>query len=76
MISGHSDFGGSNMARFKIATVDGYEVTVEDQRETPADFAAADHRATSGFDWLRAERYHQPEWRPISRRKRFGPLAH
>jgi hypothetical protein len=29
------------MARFKVATVDGYEITVEDQRETPVDFAAA-----------------------------------
>jgi hypothetical protein len=29
------------MARFKVATVDGYEITIEDQRETPADFAAA-----------------------------------
>ena len=30
-----------NMARFKIATVDGYEITVEHPSETPEDFAAA-----------------------------------
>ena len=29
------------MARFKVATADSYEITVEDQRETPPDFAAA-----------------------------------
>jgi hypothetical protein len=29
------------MARFKIATVDGYEVMVEHQSETPEDFAIA-----------------------------------
>jgi hypothetical protein len=29
------------MARFKIATVDGYEVMVEHPSETPEDFAAA-----------------------------------
>jgi hypothetical protein len=29
------------MARFKVATVDGYEIVVEHQSETPEDFAAA-----------------------------------
>ena len=29
------------MARFKVATVDGYEITVEHQSETPDEFAAA-----------------------------------
>jgi hypothetical protein len=29
------------MARFKIATVDSYEITIEHQSETPADFATA-----------------------------------
>jgi hypothetical protein len=29
------------MARVKVATVDGYEITVEHQGETPTDFAAA-----------------------------------
>jgi hypothetical protein len=29
------------MARFKVATVDAYEITVEHRSETPADFAAA-----------------------------------
>jgi hypothetical protein len=29
------------MARFKIATVDGYEIVAEHQSETPEDFATA-----------------------------------
>ena len=29
------------MARFKVATVDGYEIVVEHQGETPEDFAGA-----------------------------------
>jgi hypothetical protein len=71
MISGHSGFRGNNMARFKIATVDGYEITIEDQRKTPAGFATADHRATSGFDWLRGVGCHGPGSRPISHRVPF-----
>ena len=44
------------MARFKIATVDGYEVMVEHPSETPEDFAAAmkDHTTIEATEIIRS----------------------
>jgi hypothetical protein len=52
------------MARFKIATVDGYEITVEHPSETPEDFAAAmkDHTTIEATEIIRGS-HGEPEKR-------------
>jgi len=53
-----------NMARFKIATVDGYEVMVEHQSETPEVFVAAmnGHKTIEATEIIRGS-HGEPEKR-------------